>query len=180
MILIMVMQEFDQKLTEVSGLLQNTEASVPSLGKNAAGLVMELETMAQRYGLHIQAELALIRGRLLCGYPEEKGTGISRKEREHAKLRYIVEQLEKAVTLVGNHFKNARAQFEECEKVCGQIIVNAHYRGLVQNGQDLYTVVSQDPELAPHLAQVQGAVGYINAKVIFESAKIYTRMICDS
>lgn len=175
MILIMVMHEFDRKLAEVSQLIRNMECSNYQFERDAVKLVLDIEGMAERYGLPIQADLAIVRGKMLCGYPEEKASLLSRKERGREKQRYTVTLLSEAVKLVEDYFVGARKQFNDCEQVCGQLIVNAFYKGLHQENQDLYVLVSQDADLGPHLADVHGAVGCANARVIFEQAKVYTK-----
>lgn len=175
MILIMVMQEFDRKLAEVSGLIRSMDSEAHRFERDAIKLVMDLEKMAETYALPIQAELALVRGRLLCGCPEDKAGRLSRKERSKEKQRYLINQLAEAVCLAEQYFEGARKQFEECEQVCGQIIINAYYRGMQKEKQDLYLLVSQDEELGAHMAKVNGVVGCANARVIFEQAKAYTR-----
>lgn len=175
MIYIMVMQEFDRKLGEVSGLIQSMDSDSCHFQKNAIGMVMELENMAEKYGLPIQAELALVRGKLICGYPEEKANLLSRKVRSREKQRYIITQLSKAVELVEQYFEAARKQFDNCEQVCGQMIINAYYKGLDKQKEDLFVLVSKDEDLGPHLAEVYGVVGCANAQVIFEQAKVYTK-----
>lgn len=87
----------------------------------------------------------------------------------------VVSELAEATRLAEEYFDRARKQFEECEQLCGQIIINAYYRGLQQQKQDLYLLVSQDEELGPHMAKINGAVGCANTRVIFEQAKVYTR-----
>lgn len=175
MILFMVMQEFDRKLAEVSGLVRSMDTEIHRFERDAIKTVMDLEKMAESYGLPIQAELALVRGRLICGYSEDKGKRLSRKERSREKQRYIMTQLSEAVRLTESYFSGARKQFEECEQLCGQIIINAYYRGLQKQKQDLYLLVSQDEELGQHMAKINGAVGCANTRVIFEQAKKYTR-----
>lgn len=175
MILIMVMQEFDRKLAEVSGLVRSMDSETYRLERDSIKMVMDLEKMAETYGLPIQAELALVRGKLVCGFPEDKAKRLSRKEHSKEKQRYILTQLTEAVGLVEQYFSGARKQFEECEQLCGQIIINAYYRGLQKQKQDLYLLVSQDEELGPHMAKINGAVGCANTRVIFEQAKKYTR-----
>lgn len=175
MILIMVMQEFDRKLAEMSGLIRSMDSESLRFERDAIKMVMDMEKMAETYALPIQAELALVRGKLICGYPENKSNRLSRKERSKEKLRFIVNQLTEAVCLAEKYFEGARKQFEECEQVCGQIIINAYYRGLQKQKQDLYLLVSQDEELGPHMAKVNGLVGCANARVIFEQAKVYVR-----
>lgn len=175
MILIMVMQEFDKKLTEVTDLIRNMGVDTYHFERDAIRLALDVEEMAEQYGMHIQPDLALIRGNLMCGYHEEKGCVLSRKERGKERQRYIVNELAKLVGLVQEYFKEAREQFQKCERICGQIIVNAYYRGLHQKNQDLYVAASQDAELAPHVAEINGAVGCVNAKVIFEQAKAYIK-----
>ncbi len=177
MILIMVMQEFDEKLKEVSDLIRRMNTDTYHFERDAVRLALDVEEMAEKYGLHIQPDLALIRGNLMCGYHEEKGCILSRKERGKEKQRYILNELAKLVRLVEKYFADAREQFQKCEKVCGQIIINAYYRGLNQKNKDLYVAASQDAELAPHMAEINGAVGCANAKVIFEQAKAYTKSI---
>lgn len=179
MILIMVMHEFDRKLTEISDLIHNMECGNYQFERDAVKMVLDIEEMAERYSLPIQADLALVRGKLLCGYPEEKASLLSRKERGREKQRYIVTLLFEAVKLVEDYFRGARKQFNDCEQVCGQIIVNAFYKGLHQQNQDLYVLVSQDADLGPHLAEVHSAVGCANARVIFEEAKVYTKYNMD-
>lgn len=175
MILIMVMQEFDRKLAEISGLIRSMDSEPYRFERDAIKMVMDLEMMAETYGLPIQAELALVRGKLICGCPEDKSNRLPRKERSKEKQRYIIAQLTEAIRLAEEYFDRARKQFEECEQVCGQIIINAYYRGLQKQKQDLYLLVSQDEELGPHMAKVNGAVGCANTRVIFEQAKVYTR-----
>lgn len=138
-------------------------------------MVGNLEEKAEKYALPIQGELALIRGKLVCGYSEAKANTLSRKDRGRERQRYTLEQLSDAVMLVEEYFRAARKQFEECEQICGQIIINAYYKGMNRQGQDLYLQVSQDAELAPYLAKVQGVVGCANSRVIFEQAKGYIK-----
>ena len=175
MIFIMVMKEFDQKLTEISGLIHELDADSYCLERKAVRLALDLEELAEQYGLYIQADIALVRGELLCGYPAEKAGLLSRKERSKEKQRYIVNELSRLVQLVENYFADARKRFEECEQICGQMIINAYYRGLNKANSDLYMAISRDAELAPHLAEMHGAVGCANAKVIFEQAKAYAK-----
>lgn len=174
MVLILVMEEFDRRLAEISEIIKSMETNTHNLEKSAAEIVLSLEEMAEKYSLPFQANLALIRGRLLCGYPEEKSGSLSRKERSKQKQRYIVAQLSDAVAIIEQHFKSAREQFEECERICGQIIVNCYYKGLYHQKGELYDLVNTDKELAVHLAGVQGLVGFVNARIIFEKAKAYT------
>lgn len=173
MVFIMVMQEFDRKLAEVSGLIRGMEHDSYHFETNVIRVVLNLEQMAEKYALPIQAELAVVRGKLLCGYALEKGQ--SRKERDKEKKRYVVEQLEDVLGIIEDYFSAARKKFDKCEQLCGQIIVSAYYKGMYQYKKDLYESVQQDEELAPHLAEVQGAVGFVNSKVIFEQAKEYVK-----
>lgn len=175
MIYVMVMQEFDRKLGEVSGLMQSMDSNSYHFQENAITLVLEMEKLAEKYGLPIQAELALVRGKLACGYPEEKANLLSRKDRSREKQRYIIGELSKGVELVKQYFEAARKQFDSCEQVCGQMIINAYYKGLNKQKEDLFVLVSQDTDLGPHLAEVYGSVGCANAKVIFEQAKKYLK-----
>lgn len=175
MILIMVMQEFDRKLAEVSDLISYMAQDFYHFERDAARLVLELEEMAKKYGIPIQADLALVRGNLLCGCPEEKAALLSRRERTKEKQRYVVQQLTRAADCVENYFAGSREQFGRCEQVCGQIIVGAYYKGLYKKQQDLFLLAAQEEELAPHMAEVQGMVGCANARAIFEQAKDYVR-----
>ena len=121
----------------------------------------------------IQPRLALIRGSLLCGYKDEMNSIMNRKERSRDKKRFIIKQLSDAVQCVEEFFMNARKQFDECEQICSQIIVHACNKGLHQMNQDLFSVVSQDPELAAPLINVKAVIGNINARVIFEQAQAH-------
>lgn len=175
MILIMVMQEFDRKLSEISNLISQMENDFYHFEREALRLVLELEKMSEKYGLPIQKELALVRGNLVCGYSSEKAALLSRKERGKEKQRYVVQQLTEAVEHIEGYFSESRKQFERCEQVCGQIIVGAYYKGLYKQQQDLFLLAAQEEELAPHMAEIQGMVGCANARVIFEQAKAYIR-----
>lgn len=173
MVLVFVMKEFDKELKEVSRLMWGLDENSYSLERDAVKLLLNLEEKAEKYSLPIQPNLALIRGKLICGYKEEIGTMMNRKEKNKDKKRFVVNQLAEAVQCVEGYFSNARKQFEECEQICGQILMHAYNKGLHQLNQDLYMVVSQDPELAGALANVKSVIGGVNARYIFEQAQVY-------
>ncbi len=170
--LYLVMQAFDSKMTEITALVRTMEEASYHFEQTAQTLLTELEEMAQRYSLPFQPNLSLLHANLLCGY-KEPGDDATRKEKNREKKRYIISQLSEAVRIVQHYFEDARKQFDECEKLCGQIIVNARYRGLESNTTDLYTTLENDSELGVHLANIKAAVGTANALVIFEQAKLY-------
>ena len=174
MILIFVMKEFDKELSEISTLIRTLESDFYEMERETGNLVQRLEDMAGKYSLPIQPKLALIRGNLICGYKEE-GTMQSRKEKLTEKKRFLVQQLAEAAECIENYFMPARKQFDECEKICGQIIVHAYHKGLGGQGEDLLTQVLQDAELAAHLMNVKAVVGGVNTRIIFEQAQVYMK-----
>lgn len=171
MVLFFVMQEYDEQLREISRIMELLERDSQTLNQNAIQLVKNLEEMAQKYSLSIQPELALVRGKLLCGYQEEKQAQLNRKEKTAAKKSFIVNQLSVVVSCIEEYFQKARKQFEECEQLCGQIIMHAYSKGLHKETQDLFSLVAADVELSPHLSNVIALIGSVNARVIFEQAK---------
>lgn len=171
MVLFFVMQEYDEQLRELSRIMELLDKDSQALNQNAIQLVKNLEERAQKYSLPIQPKLALVRGTLLCGYQEEKQGQLNRKEKAAAKKSFIVNQLSIAVSCIEEYFQTARKQFEECEKLCGQIIMHAYSKGLHKETQDLFSLVAVDVELSPHLANVIALIGSVNARVIFEQAK---------
>lgn len=173
MILIFVMKEFDKELAVVSRLVQKMEINSYYLEQDSIKLLLSLEEKAEKYSLPIQPRLALIRGNLICGYKEEKTSIMNRKEKNREKKRFITKQLMEAVQCVEEYFTNARKQFDECEQICGQIVMHAYNKGLHQISQDLYTLASQDPELAAPLANVKSVIGTANARFIFDQAQAY-------
>ncbi len=170
--LYLVMQAFDNKLTEITAFVRTMEEEPYHFEQAAQTLLGELEEMSQRYSLPFQPNLSLLHANLLCGY-KEPGGDATRKEKNREKKRYIISQLSEAVRIIQEYFEDARKQFDDCEKLCGQLIVNARYRGLENNTADLYTAVENDSELGAHLANIKAAVGTANALVIFEQAKLY-------
>lgn len=172
--LIMVMQAFDKKLTEITTLVQVMEQDSYHFEQDAEKLLSDLEEMAQQYAMPFQPNLSLVRAKLLCGNREKNSVDAGRKEKGREKKRYIVSQLSEAVGIVQGYFEDARKQFEECEKLCGQIIVSAQFKGLTEQASDLYTAVEQDGELGVHLANVKAVVGAVNTMVIFEQARANT------
>ncbi len=172
----LVMQTFDNKLTEITALVRTMEEEPYHFEQTAQTLLAELEEMAQRYSLPFQPNLSLLHANLLCGY-KESGDDATRKEKNREKKRYIVSQLSEAVRIIQQYFEDARKQFDDCEKLCGQIIVNARYKGLEDNTADLYTTLENNSEFGMHLANIKAAVGTANALVIFEKAKLYVEDI---
>lgn len=170
--LFLVMQAFDSKLAEITALVQTMEEAPYHFEQAAHTLLSGLEEMAQRYSLPFQPNLSLLQANLLCGY-KETGSDATRKEKSREKKRYIVNQLSEAVHIIQQYFEDARKQFDDCEKLCGQIIINARYRGLDSNMADLYTAVEKDGELGVHLANIKATIGTANALVLFEQAKLY-------
>lgn len=171
MVLIFVMQEYDEQLREVSNLMEQLANNSQELNRNAIRVVKNLEDRAQKYSLSIQPQLALIRGNLLCGYHEDNKQQLNRKEKNMEKKRFVVEQLSKAVSCIEEYFQTARKQFQECEQVCGQIIMHAYNKGLRQQGRDLFSIVVTDTELSVALANVIALIGSLNARIVFEQAE---------
>lgn len=171
--LFLVMQAFDRKLAEITTLVQTMEQDSYHFEEYAVKLLSEIETMAQQYALPFQPNLSLLQANLLCGNKEDSSPAANRKEKTKEKKRYVINQLSEAVRIVQQYFEDTRKQFDDCEKICGQIIISAQYKGLTGCTSDLYTAVEQDGELGAHLANVKAAVGTVNAMVIFEQAKAY-------
>lgn len=171
MILIFVMQEYDEQLKEISTLMEQLANNSQDLNRNAIRVVKNLEERAQKYSLSIQPQLALIRGNLLCGYHEDNKQQLNRKEKNIEKKRFIVDQLSQAVSCIEEYFQTARKQFQECEQVCGQIVMHAYNKGLKQQGRDLFPIVAADAELSGALANVIALIGSLNARIVFEQAE---------
>lgn len=174
MVLIFVMKEFDKELTHISELVQKLESNSYELEQESVNLLHNLEKKAEKYSLPIQPKLALIRGKLLCGY-KESSANPNRKERNQEKKRFVITQLSEAAICVEEYFAVARKQFDECEQICGQIITHAYSRGLQADTTDLFKMVSTDSELSVPLANVIAIIGTVNARIIFEQAQVYVQ-----
>ncbi|WP_124100923.1 hypothetical protein [Ruminococcus sp. Marseille-P6503] len=177
MVLIPVMESFDGILSDMTALIGKLEKNSGDFFNESVAFVRRLENTAENYRLPIAGELAVIRGKLLCGDEEALDTAMyqSRKERRNQKQRFILRQLEQAYSCVQKYFSAGRRLFTECEGMTCQVIVRLISKGLLKkqdpselSGALLMKMASADPELEPALTHIKGMVGAVNANIIFE------------
>lgn len=191
MVLIPMMESFDGILSEMTAIVCKLEKNSGDFFNESVAFVRKLENTAENYRLPIAGELAVIRGKLLCGDEDISDTVMyqNRKERRNQKQRFILRQLEQAYICVQKYFSSGRKLFAECESMACQVIVRLISKGLLKkhdpselSGAMIMKKASDDAELEPALTHIKGAVGAVNANIIFEKtmslAGVYDKEEC--
>lgn len=94
MVLIPMMESFDGILSEMTAIVCKLEKNSGDFFNESVAFVRKLENTAENYRLPIAGELAVIRGKLLCGDEDISDTVMyqNRKERRNQKQRFILRQ----------------------------------------------------------------------------------------
>lgn len=184
MILIPIIEAFDGILGGMPELVNKLRENSPRLQAECAEFVERLENASEKYRFPITGQLAVIRGKILCGAPESEGENLSRKERKAASNRFLMGELEKACNCVSDHLAEERRVIVECERLACQVtarLAMEHGQGTLSgtaiSGSELIRLAAADPELSPILAHITGLVGAPNTAILFDktmsSAGIY-------
>ncbi len=184
MILIPIIETFDGILGEMTGLVNKLRENSPQLQAECAEFVERLESASEKYRFPITGQLAVIRGKILCGAPEPGNENLGRKERKAAANRFLMGELEKACNCVANHLAEERRVIAECERLACQVTARlamehgqSTLSGTEISGSELIRLAAADPELSPILAHITGLAGAPNTAILFDkimsSAGIY-------
>lgn len=174
MILIPMLEEVDRIMSRLTELVDKLDSNESELRLLSIAIVKELEEAAQKYRLPILPQLAVIRGKLICGAAKPSGT-LSHKDIKALQKRYILSQLDELNRCVQEYLADSRKAFYECERLACQIIVRLRAKGVLDgytaanlNGDKLTELAAQDSELAPIVVHITGLIGAVNTKVIFD------------
>ncbi|MBR1423895.1 MAG: hypothetical protein IJ571_10730 [Ruminococcus sp.] len=174
MILIPILEKLDAIMSGITELINKLNANEAELIKLSVDMVKELEDMSQNYRLPIQSQLAIIRGKLMCG-PSKPNETMSRKDSKALHKRHILSQLDELNRCVQEYLADSRKAFYECERLACQVIVRLIAKGVLDeytatnlNGEKLMELAARDSELAPIVVHITGLIGALNTKVIFD------------
>lgn len=178
MVLLPMITEFDEALSEISELVAEMESRHPLFPEHCNQFLLRLEKMAQRYSLPIASELAVLRGETLCKKAGKKG---DRKEARRQRDETLMSALSQAKSIAEQYFSPWRKIFEECGALCRQMTAGAALKGLAlgdpraSNALDTaWHSLLNDPEMAPVLAHVVGHAGLPNARILLDQSLSYS------
>jgi len=178
MVLIPVMEEFDNILRGITELINAMEKNQYNFREMCILHVKHLEERAEKYSLPFQSNLSAIRGKLIVGFNRsEVSKTCSRKELKSIENKYYLSQLTDSIKYIEEYFLPYRKTFDECEQLCCQVITNSIYRGALTTLNEHYSknlkdgmmsFVMADGELAPVMIHIAGMVGRANMEIIFD------------
>ncbi|MDD6573007.1 MAG: hypothetical protein PUF12_11550 [Thermoflexaceae bacterium] len=178
MVLIPVMEEFDNILKGITELVNAMEKNQYNFRDMCILHIKQLEDRAQKYSLPIQPKLSSFRGRLIAGFNRtELSKTCTRKELKNIENKYYLSQITDSMECVEEYFLPYRKTFDECEQLCCQVITNSVYKGAlitlnecyIKNLKDgMMSFVMADEELAPVMIHIAGMVGRANMEIIFD------------
>lgn len=186
MLLIPIMESIDEILNGMPKLIDRLEDSPCGLIEACAEFVSQLEKVSEKYRFPITGQLSVIRGKILCGAPNDPAASLSRKDKRSAEKRYMITQLENAYSCISEYLDGERKVISECERLVCQMSANLAASGALLNtapneisGKALMELASRNSELMPILAHVTGLVGAPNTNILFEKtmslAGIYSK-----
>lgn len=175
MILIPIIESLDEILNGMPKLIDRLEDSQSSLIGDCAGFVSQLEGVSEKYRFPITGRLSVIRGKILCGAPNDPAVSLSRKDKKAAEKRYMITQLENAYNCVSEYLDGERRVVSECERLVCQMSAKLVAVGALADlaprdisGKTLIELAARDNELMPILAHVIGLAGAPNTNILFE------------
>lgn len=175
MILIPIIESIDEILSDMPRLIDKLEAGQSRITEDCAAFVSRLEAAAEKYRLPITGQLSVIRGKILCGAPNDANTNLSRKDKRAVEKRYMIDRLESAYNCISAYLDGERKVIGECEKLVCQMSARLVAEGALINtepreitGKLLIGLAAQDNELMPILAHVIGLAGAPNTNILFE------------
>lgn len=190
MVLIPVMEEFDNAMQNITGLVDAMEKNQYNFRDMCIMHVKLLEEKAEKYSMPFLPKLSTIRGKLLVGINRsELGKTYGRKELKNIENKYYLSQINEVLDFIEQYFLPYRKVFDECEQLCCQVITNSVYKGALNSLNECYiknlkdgmmSFVMADAELAPVMIHITGMIGRVNMEIIFDRtlsvAGIYGKM----
>lgn len=167
MVFLLIIQKFDDKLKEVSELVNIMEQKSHEFEARTTQFLKELEDMAAEYSLPIQPKLALLHGQMVTGRKEEKKK-MDRREEKKERKRFALDLLSQAVGCIEEYFQEPKRQLSECEQLCGQIVNKAMEISPEGTEEAIQSTILQTPELCALLSNVKGVAGPLNIRLLLE------------
>ena len=186
MILIPIIESIDIILNDMPELIDRLEINQSRLIEECAGFVSRLESVCEKYRFPITGQLSVIRGKILCGAPNDPAVNLSRKDKKTAEKRYMITQLENAYNCVSEYLDGERRVLNECERLVCQVSAKLVADGALLDmnpcdisGKVIMDLATGNKELMPILAHVIGLAGAPNTNILFEKtmslAGIYSK-----